>query len=94
VDRRLVEQHLSVRDPVLSVEEAVVGREHEQRVAELARRAQLGDDFLDEVVDGEERLGALLVVLADRIRPHGSDHGAVADAARLVRDVGLVEARR
>ena len=43
-DRLLVDVHLAGRDPVLAVEEAVVGGVDDQRVVELAVRPQRVDD--------------------------------------------------
>ena len=64
-DRRLVDLHLPGRDPVLAVEEAVVGGVDEERVVELTGRLQRTDDRGDALVDRQQRLQALAVVLRD-----------------------------
>ena len=92
--RRLVHEHLPGRNAVLAVEEPVVGGEHDQRSVHLAGSVEGGDDVADRLVDGKQRLQALLVVLTDAVHARGADEGAVADARRLVRDVRLVERGR
>src|SRR4051794_9151397 len=61
-DRLLIDVPLDQEQPVLAVQEAVVRREHEQRVCELAARRQRVDDLLDAQVDREERLERAAIV--------------------------------
>ena len=89
-DRGLVDEHLADLHAVLAVEEAVVRREQDQRVVELALGAQGVDDPHDGLVDGEQRLEPLLVVLVDRGRTRGVDRRQRLDEARLVGQVALV----
>ena len=63
-DRLLVDVPLDPEDPVLAVEEAVVGGEDDQGVVELAVGAQRVDDLLDALVHREQRLERAAVACA------------------------------
>ena len=90
-DRGLVREVLLVREPVLAVEVAVVGREDDHRVPELAGGPEGVDDALHRLVDGLQR--------PQRRPPVPIDLRGGAAAERrlrvpLVGGVGLAERRR
>ena len=92
-DRLLVDPHLALGDPMLAVEEAVVGRVDDQRVVELPGRLERVDHLLDAVVHRQQRLQLAAVVALDVDDRAGVQAGTLADRGRLVGDVGLVEVR-
>jgi hypothetical protein len=84
---RLVHELLPVDDPVLALEEAVVGGEDDQRVLEDAGRSEGGDHARHALVDREQRFEPLPVARGQRrdvVRP---ERGPVPDRRRLVGDV-------
>ena len=82
-------EHFPRLHAVLAVEEAVVGREQDQRVVELTGGAQRGDDLGDPFVDGEQRLEspAIPSVIA-ATRP-----GPMTGRVRIPRGLSLTSAR-
>ena len=91
---RVVDVHLPERYPVLALEEAVVGREHDQGVVELAARVERRHDPLHGLVDGDERLDPAAVTLGDHADVGVAEQAPTADREWLVGDVRLVERGR
>jgi len=85
---RLLIGPLLVEQPVFAPQEAVVGGEHEHRVAELAARGDLAVDGGDRTIHGLERV--------ELATPNGLQRALLAErelrvAVGLVADVRLVE---
>ena len=93
--RLLVGEVLVPGDPVLALQPAVVGEEHDQRVLQLVRLAQDSHELLHVVVHGQQRAGPALVVELQLVDLLGGQRGCLRrHVGRLVREVLLVEAGR
>ena len=88
----LVSEELAADQPVLAVEEAVVGGEDDVGVAQAVLRTQCVEQRFDPVVDRAQRLQRLVVVDAVGMDIREREVRRVADEARLVADVALGEA--
>ena len=89
LDRLLVGQALRLDDPVLAVEEAVVGVEDEGGVVELAPALQDPDQLADPAIGLGDRGGAAAHPPLDRLPLGGADPGQLADVGGLVGDAVL-----
>src|SRR5215211_2377475 len=87
----LVGVELSAGHPVLSEEDAVVGREDEHRVAELAELGDLPVKSPDGSVDRTQRREAAPKPPRDRVDAVLVEEREATNEGGLVADVGLVE---
>ena len=90
----LVGEELAAGQPVLAVEEAVVGGEDDVGVAQPVHRRRACRRPFHAFVDRAQRLQRLLVVDAVGVDLVRREVGGFADEARLVVDVALVESLR
>ena len=90
-ERLVVRVELLKDDPVLAVEQAVVGGEEDRGVVELAEVAKLADHAADPAVDAGQRGERAPPALAKRLDRGLMQQASEGDPGGLVVDRALVE---